>query len=174
MENQLAVYEAGSRFGRLKILKFSHVNKHRSKCYLCRCDCGKETIVNKNDIRSGRTQSCGCLQVERRHEAISGEKNTHYRHGGRGTKLYRVWHGMLERCSDAKHISYKYYGGKGISVCDQWKDFPTFREWALKNGYKDGLSIDRNQSTLNYAPENCSWITRSENTARGNKERTRK
>jgi hypothetical protein len=81
---------------------------------------------------------------------------------------------MVERCSDTKHISYKYYGGKGISVCAQWKDFSLFREWALSNGYKDGLSIDRKQSTLNYVPGNCSWMTRSENTARGNKERVGK
>lgn len=166
-------YGPGMRFGRLEVISFSHINKHRSTCYLCRCDCGNETTVNRNDLRSGRTQSCGCLNREKTSEACRGEKNSHYSHGGRYTKLYRVHRGMVERCSNPKHISYQYYGAKGIEVCEEWKDFPTFRTWALNNGYRDGLSIDRAITSLNYVPENCSWITRSENTARGNKSRRR-
>lgn len=167
------LFHPGARFGRLTLIEYSHTNKHRSRCYVCRCDCGIEKAYNRNDLRSGSTVSCGCLGRERISEACKGVNNVHYSHGGARTKLYRVWHGMLERCTDPNHISYSYYGGKGITVCDEWRNFPAFRDWALAHGYKDGLSIDRSKSSLNYAPENCEWVTRSENTARGNRTRAK-
>lgn len=189
MENQLAVYEAmplsapqiqaqvmiGKVFGQLTVISFAFTNKHRSKCYFCKCSCGSEKVINGAELRNGRTVSCGCYNRTITRNSFSGTGNNQYKHGGRHTKLYRIWRGMKERCYDTHHISFNYYGAKGIEVCESWlNNFNSFREWAIKAGYKEGLSIDRKQSTLNYAPENCSWVTRSENTARGNKERTGK
>lgn len=162
----------GNRYGRLTVVSFSHINKYRSKCYVCRCDCGNIKVINRNDLRSGRTLSCGCYKAERSSETHSGQGNSHYIDGRGATKLYRLWHGMIERCEDPKHISFKYYGGKGIAICDEWRaDFNAFRQWAVVNGYKEGLSIDRKNTSENYSPGNCEWVTRSENTARGNRGR---
>lgn len=166
--------ESGQRFGRLVILNYSHTNKHRSRCYLCLCDCGTEKTVNRSELKSGRTLSCGCLRLENISKSCGGSKNFHFKHGGSGTKLWRLWHGMHERCKYPRHISYQYYGGKGINVCKEWQDFSGFRLWAASNGYADGMSIDRRDADKDYAPDNCTWVTRSENTARGNKGRIKR
>lgn len=81
-------------------------------------------------------------------------------HGGRYTRLYNIWLNMKQRCSNPKASHYEYYGGKGVSVCEEWKkSFSTFRDWALSNGYEDGLTIDRIESDKDYCPENCRWVT---------------
>lgn len=81
-------------------------------------------------------------------------------HGGRYTRLYNIWLNMKQRCSNPKESHYEYYGGKGVSVCEEWKkSFSTFRDWALSNGYEDGLTIDRIESDKDYCPENCRWVT---------------
>ncbi|MDR2923473.1 MAG: hypothetical protein LBU85_09060 [Treponema sp.] len=95
-------------------------------------------------------------------ERFTGESNSH---------LYSIWKAMRQRCTNPKAKAYKYYGGKGISICPEWKTFLPFREWALTNGYKDGLSIDRIDSDKNYTPENCRWITIKENTDLARKKR---
>ena len=85
-------------------------------------------------------------------------------------RLYRIWHNMKARCYNPNFNKYKYYGGKGIIVCDEWRtDFLKFRDWALNNGYADNLTIDRIDSNKNYCPENCRWITLTENTLLSNK-----
>jgi len=75
--------------------------------------------------------------------------------------LYNVWNGMKHRCNNINSISYKYYGGRGISVCAKWMDFLTFYKWAIKNGYQKGLSIDRINNNGNYEPSNCRFVTRA-------------
>lgn len=81
-------------------------------------------------------------------------------HGGRYTRLYNIWLNMKQRCSNPKASHYEYYGGKGVSVCEEWKkSFSTFRDWALSNDYEDGLTIDRIESDKDYCPENCRWVT---------------
>jgi hypothetical protein len=85
------------------------------------------------------------------------------KHGCKGTKLYNVWCAMKERCSNPHHKSYKHYGAKGITVCEEWsKSFEKFKEWAESNGYAEGLTIDRKNSKGNYEPNNCRWVTTAE------------
>lgn len=100
-----------------------------------------------------RYKSCGCARGV---HAI--------KHGLNGTKLYHTWEGMISRCTNKKHDSYKYYGGKGISVCKEWlKSFSSFASWALSNRFNEKLQIDRKNSGLNYSPDNCQFITNTEN-----------
>ena len=92
-----------------------------------------------------------------------GENNGHYKHGGKGTKLYEVWCCMKARCYNPTSKSYSRYGGRGISVCNEWKEsFIAFRNWAYENGYKQGLSLDRIDNNGNYKPSNCRWATMKE------------
>lgn len=84
-------------------------------------------------------------------------------HGGKGTRLYSIWKGMKSRCYNKNHAAYSRYGGRGIGVCNEWiDDFPAFREWALENGYKDTLTLERNDNNIGYTPDNCRWATYKE------------
>lgn len=90
-------------------------------------------------------------------------KNSRCKHGHYGSKLYWVWDSMLARTRNKKHKFFKDYGGRGISVCDEWqKDFLNFYEWAISNGYKEGLTLDRKNNDGNYCPSNCRWVTHKE------------
>lgn len=85
------------------------------------------------------------------------------KHGWSGTKLYKRWHQLKRRCLDEKCTSYNYYGGRGITICEDWKEFINFKDWALKNGYKENLQIDRVDNNGDYTPENCRFVTPEEN-----------
>lgn len=148
----------GQKFGRLTVIAFAGNSKSRQYLWSCKCDCGNQenVIVSAANLRSGKTKSCGCLQKER--ASISNKT-----HGETKTKLFMVWSDMRHRCNNPNHRAYKWYGGKGVKVCEEWNnDYITFKTWALENGYKEGLTIDRVDADKNYCPENCCWATRRE------------
>lgn len=155
----------GQRFGRLAVIA-DPVRGHRGATSIpCRCDCGQERVIDFTALRTGQTQSCGCLKSER-----FGHGRT--THGGASDRLYGIWIGMRERCSYEKHVVFRYYGGRGIRVCDAWRQsYEEFRAWALANGYDDHLEIDRIDADGNYAPENCRWVTAAFNRQQANRRR---
>ena len=147
---------AGKRFGRLTVIEECGRDKQGAVKWRCRCDCGNETTVCGYSLRRGDVQSCGCFQSE-------CSRNRHITHGGFYTTLYRKWSGMKRRCYYTRGASYRLYGERGITVCDEWKDnFEAFKEWAVANGYQENLTLDRIDVNGNYCPENCRWVTPKE------------
>ena len=160
----------GKRYGRLVVVEFDRLQNHKSY-WKCACDCGMTVIATGNNLRSGNTKSCGCLRRETAQQ--QGLSNTiHGESHSNRTRLYTIWSGMRQRCNNPNRDAYKLYGGKGVRVCDEWCDYENFKAWALDNGYQDNLSIDRIDPSKGYSPDNCRWITSSENTARANKNHT--
>jgi hypothetical protein len=139
----------GAQFGRLTVVSkdYSRGSLH----WLCRCSCGKMALCVASNLRTGNTRSCGCLKRELQTS-----------HGGADSKLYRVWNCMNQRCFNQKAQKYENWGGRGISVCEEWRTFAPFQEWALSNGYSEGLTLDRKDNDGNYCPDNCRWSTYAE------------
>ena len=157
---------SGQRFGRLTAVEIHHIKKYtypsgiksNIEYWLCKCDCGNNCVVNKGKLMRLHTKSCGCLRKE-----ILSQGTQSTTHGLSKTRIYETWHHMKQRCYYEKSKRYSSYGGRGITICDEWKsDFKAFYDWAMANGYTDELTIDRIDVNGNYEPSNCRWITMKE------------
>lgn len=148
----------GQRFGRLTVIKKDpdrSSGKHRR--VICVCDCGTQKSIAVDHLRNGHIKSCGCLKAETCIDNLP-EECVRVKHGMSKSHLYQIYEAMMQRCYNHKKPFFGDYGGRGVRVCEAWKSSPTaFIEWALSNGYSDGLSIDRKDVYGNYEPSNCRW-----------------
>lgn len=145
----------GKRYGRLLVIRRDH-----GKYYECLCDCGNTRLVNSDHLGTD-TNSCGCL----RREITSARQ---LKHGGRKTRLYTLWVNIKQRCSANNKAERHIYYDRGISVCDEWQEFEPFMKWAIANGYKEDtkrgeITIDRIDNEKGYSPENCRFVSLTEN-----------
>lgn len=162
----------GETFDRLTVVKFSHRNGTSNRYryfWECVCECGEKVVRRADSLTGKGVKSCGCYRKEKLAENNFKIKNPRKSHGKTNTRLYKIYSKMKERCYNANYPEYYLYGGRGISVCEEWlSDFMVFYDWANANGYDRKLSIDRIDSDGNYEPENCRW---ADNYTQGNNKR---
>lgn len=153
----MAKYNIGDKIERLEIIdtKYKRVDNGKRRLYaVCKCECGTVKEIRLDCL--GAVKSCGCLNLEPREYSRT--------HNETGSRLYQLWASMKDRCKNPNARGYRHYGGRGITYCDEWEDYIPFRDWALANGYEQGLSIDRIDNDGNYEPSNCRWVTQKEQT----------
>lgn len=143
----------GQKFGRLTVLcrddEYHAPNGWHTPQWLCQCECGKKTVARGQYLKSGNTKSCGCIVKTR--------------NGARTSPLHTTWSSMLTRCKNPNSKHFNRYGGRGIKICKEWEnDFRSFESWALSNGWKKGLTIDRIDNDGDYTPSNCRIATQKE------------
>ncbi len=149
----------GQRFGRwTSVAQRRPFVAGRNRVYwLCRCECGAEREIDPSALLSGRTTQC--RNCGNREKAAMKVRLTH---GQADSRLYNIWTLMKRRCQNEEHPDYHRYGGRGIAVCPEWQAFKPFHDWANANGYSDNLTIDRSNNDKGYEPDNCRWITRTD------------
>lgn len=137
----------GKKFGKLTVVERAPNNKQGKAMWKCVCDCGKEKKkpVTGHELKVGIVRSCGCIKSE-------SLKGINKKHGMTGTRLWHIWQGMKERCK--RNPNYE-----NVKICDEWKSFEPFYKWAVESGYSDDLTIDRINTSGNYEPINCRWVS---------------
>lgn len=135
----------GDKFGRLTVISLFDRKRSGSR-WLCKCECGNEHTVFTQNLKNGSVRSCGC-------------QSHPTKHGMTNTRVYQTWAAMKSRCRSQSYHAHKHYAGKGVAVCNEWLQFEAFYEWALKNGYKDDLTLDRVDNSKGYEPSNCRFVT---------------
>ncbi|AFV80851.1 putative HNH endonuclease [Staphylococcus phage SA5] len=160
----------GETINKLKVIKESSKrDKSRCKMYECLCECGEVIIVRSSTLRQGKIKSCGC-ESNKIHSELMRERNT--THGLSSNPMYQRWLGMKQRCYDVNAINYKNYGGRGIEICEEWKnDFKKFYDY-MGDPPNENYQIDRINNDGNYEPGNVKWSTRSENSTNIRKKST--
>lgn len=144
----------GQKFGRLTAINIAGHDKGGRLLWLFQCDCGNKVVRRGTSVSCGDQKSCGCLGKEMLNEH---NKPTH---GGTNTRLYSIWRAMKKRCYQPSTYGYQNYGGRGITVCKEWRDdFTAFRDWAISHGYNDDLTLDRINCNGDYEPDNCRFAT---------------
>lgn len=148
----------GQVFGRLTVITPHHTTR-LGTYWNCQCDCGNKCVVLTTKLSNGNTISCGCRKSEIKNDIQKLNKS----HEKSKTRLYKIYYGMKARCYRENYPNYSMYGGRGITICQEWlDDFMNFYNWAMENGYQDNLSIDRIDVNGNYEPSNCRWATAKE------------
>lgn len=143
----------GKKYNKLTVLSFYDVKDKRSR-WLCQCECGNTTIATSSQLKCGKTKSCGCLLHKKKYD----EKTAKFM-----KRLSRIFYEMKQRCYSKNNPAYKYYGAREIKICKEWlDDIDNFKKWALANGYKENLTIERIDVNGNYEPSNCKWITKTQ------------
>jgi len=150
------------RFGRLTVIREASPGKNYARYFLCSCDCGNKSNIYLGHLRGGKIKSCGCLKRER----LVEQHNKNKKHGMTRSRFYNIWLCMKQRCLNPKQPAYMHYGGRGITLCNEWKGFMNFKEDMYKSyinhvelfGEKN-TSIDRRNNEKGYRKENCRWAT---------------
>lgn len=163
-------FDFGTKFGRWYTVASCRVQRKSGMyeyAHWCVCECGTLDVVKNQELRSGRSSSCGCYQKERASESS-------ITHGLSKTPEYKVWQGMIGRCHNPTHVDYYSYGEKGVEVCDKWKDsFEAFIE-DMGRRPSDNHTIERVDVYGGYCPENCIWLESEKQAANKRKERRKK